>query len=335
MSCTSFSIRKTAILSTLLFLAALVAGCSQQPSIQDVVITEESEAEIAQKIATELTVEEGRLLRGYLQRSYPDLEDGRLPAGRTLGQMIADQRAFESSSAGGEVHAGHEEATDQPGGAGKAPAPKQSASQRQPAAAAPPGTETPGDRPAASKAPQPPPPPPAPTTATVPSGTTLQVRLRQAVSSKTNQAGDRFESRLEEDLKVDGHLLAPAGTLVSGTITEAEKSGKVKGRARMSLRLDEIHPGNSTYEIQTQALNFEASGTKKKDAKRVGLATGIGAAIGAIAGGGKGAVIGTAIGAGAGTGVVVATAGENVEFEVEQLFEFVLNESVKMQILPR
>ena len=55
--------------------------------------------------------------------------------------------------------------------------------------------------------------------------------------------------------------------------------------------------------------------------------------VGAIAGGGKGAAIGTAIGAGAGTGVVLATSGKNVEFEVEQLFEFVLEQGVKMKIL--
>ncbi len=85
--------------------------------------------------------------------------------------------------------------------------------------------------------------------------------------------------------------------------------------------------------FETNTLTFEASGTKKKDARRIGIATGIGAAVGAIAGGGKGAVIGTAIGAGAGTGIVVATAGENVEFGVEQLFEVVLEQGVKMKIL--
>ena len=68
-----------------LLLVALFPGCSQ--SIKDVVISEESETEIMRRLSTELTVEEARLLHGYLVRTYPELEEGRLPAGRTLGEI--------------------------------------------------------------------------------------------------------------------------------------------------------------------------------------------------------------------------------------------------------
>ena len=138
---------------------------------------------------------------------------------------------------------------------------------------------------------------------------------------------------LDHDLVVGDDLLARAGSRVGGTLTAVKKSGKVKGRARMSLTLTEIRVADETYKLHTNTLTFEASGSQKKDVTRMGIASGIGAVVGAIAGGGKGAAIGTAIGAGAGTAVAVATPGKSVEFEVEQLFEVVLEQGVKMKIL--
>jgi len=60
-------------------------------------------------------------------------------------------------------------------------------------------------------------------------------------------------------------------------------------------------------------LSFEAEGTKKQDATKVGAGAGIGAVIGGILGGGKGAAQGAAIGGAAGGGAVLATRGKEVE----------------------
>ncbi len=285
-------------------------GCSQ--SVKDLVISEESEAEIGRRLAAELTVQEARLLHAYLERTYPELEEGRLPAGRTLGEMINDQRALEGSGAANQNQAGGE-ITDHE------PSPPSAGAKTV-------STERP-------KAAEPPPPPPPPVTAVLPSGTTIQARLRAPISSRRNNTGDRFEALLDHDLVVGDHLLAPAGSRMVGTLTEVKKSGKVKGRAKMSLTFNELQAAGETYDVQTSILAFEASGSKKKDATRIGIASGIGAVVGAIAGGGKGAAIGTAIGAGAGTGVAVATPGKSIEFEVEQLFEVVLEQSAKMKII--
>src|SRR5688572_3374320 len=144
----------------------------------------------------------------------------------------------------------------------------------------------------------PPPPPPRPTTAVLPAGTPLDVRLMQAVSSGKDNVGDTFEAQLERDLEVDGKLLAKRGSLVTGKISEVVGSGRVKGRARMSVTLTEIKAGAESYPIQTSAVSFEAKSSTTKDAVKVGGAAGLGAIIGAIAGGAKGAAIGAVIGGG-------------------------------------
>jgi hypothetical protein len=169
--------------------------------------------------------------------------------------------------------------------------------------------------------------------ATVAAGTELPIRLAQALSSKTNTSGQSFEAWLEDDLIVDGKLVAPDGSQVKGRLVEVASSGKVKGRAKMSLVLSSIQVDDDDYSIKSNTLRYEARETKKKDATKIGIASGVGAVVGAIAGGGKGAAIGAGVGAGAGTGVVLATSGEEVEFDVEQRLQFKLEQPVEMKIL--
>jgi hypothetical protein len=153
------------------------------------------------------------------------------------------------------------------------------------------------------------------------------------LSSKTNTDGQKFETQLENDLVVDGYLLARSGDSIIGRLSNVKASGKVKGRASMALTLVEIRSGGENYAIGSNTLSFEAEGTGGRDAKRIGIAAGIGTVVGAIAGGGKGAAIGAAVGGGAGAGATLLTSGKEVEFPVEQLFEFSLEKPVEMKIL--
>ena len=100
----------------------------------------------------------------------------------------------------------------------------------------------------------------------------------------------------------------------------------------MAIRLETIHVEEDQVAVRSNTLRFEAEGTGKRDATRIGIASGAGAVIGAIAGGGRGAAIGAVIGAGAGTGVTMATPGDEVEFRTEQLFQFSLERPVEMKV---
>ncbi len=184
----------------------------------------------------------------------------------------------------------------------------------------------------AANSPVTPPPPPRPTTAVVPEGTVIDVRLGQMLSSATNHVGDTFDAILDRDLIVDGQMLAPKGSRVTGKVTDVVGSGKVKGLAHMTLALNAIKVGEDRYPIDTSTISVEAENTKSRDAKTIGAGAAIGAAIGAIAGGGKGAAIGGAIGGGAGTAGVLATKGKEVEFQPEHKFSFRLEKDVEMKI---
>ncbi len=177
-----------------------------------------------------------------------------------------------------------------------------------------------------------PPAPPQPRYVTISAGTLIPVRLQDPLDSAVNQSGDAFRAVVDADLLVGDVVAVPRGSLVEGKLTYVERSGRVKGRAAMSMQFVSLNVGGNVYPLQTEILSFEAEGTKKKDAAKVGVASGIGAAIGAIAGGGKGAAIGAAVGAGAGGATVMATRGEELQFDPEHTFEFTLNEGVPVRI---
>jgi hypothetical protein len=174
--------------------------------------------------------------------------------------------------------------------------------------------------------------PRVPQTVIIPAGTELEVRLSESLSSAQNQSGDTFESILNKNLEVNGAIAANRGSTVLGKLANVQQSGRTKGRAAMSMRLTEILAGDDSYSIRTETLFFEAESTKKQDAAKIGVGSGIGAVVGAIAGGGKGAAIGAAVGGGAGTATVLATRGRELEFGVEQLLRFTLAEDLEVKL---
>ena len=146
----------------------------------------------------------------------------------------------------------------------------------------------------------------------VPSGTELVLTLETPVSSETAKPDQPVRATLAKPVVVAGMEVIPHGALVTGAVVSAERSGKVKGRASIALRFNEVTVMNAPYRIITAQIVREAEATKGKDAKTIAVTTGVGTAIGAIAGGGKGAAIGAGVGGAAGTGAVLATRGKEV-----------------------
>jgi hypothetical protein len=147
---------------------------------------------------------------------------------------------------------------------------------------------------------------------TLPAGTTLPLDLKTAVGSDTSQVEDSVRATLRRAITVQGTQVLPAGTEVVGNVTQAERSGRVKGRARVAFRFTSLQHDGERYDIRTASIARLAEATKGEDAKKIAIGAGAGAALGAILGGGDGAAKGAAIGGAGGTGVVLATRGKEV-----------------------
>lgn len=173
-----------------------------------------------------------------------------------------------------------------------------------------------------------PPPPPKPKVAHLAAGRVIAVRTTRALSTKTMKTGDVFSAILDEPITVDDWVVAPAGARVDGRIVEADKGGRVKGKANISVELTSVTIGDGRkVEIVTSPIGSEAAASKGKDAAKVGIGAGAGAAVGAIAGGGQGAAIGALVGGGAGA----ALRGEAAEIPAEAVLAFQLRSPVTIQ----
>lgn len=147
---------------------------------------------------------------------------------------------------------------------------------------------------------------------TLPEGTQLRLRLRSALASDSNRVEDTVRAELREAVAAQGTTALPAGAELSGVVTEVERSGRVKGRARIAYRFDSLNNAGESYKVITAPVTHVAEATKGEDATKIAIGAGAGAAIGAVLGGGDGAAKGAAIGGAAGTGAVLATRGEEV-----------------------
>ena len=182
------------------------------------------------------------------------------------------------------------------------------------------------ERPVAVKAP---PEPPKANSVTITTGTVIQVRLRDSLSTERNKPGDSFSATIDQPIVVDGFVIAERGSRVEGRITELDRSGRVKGLARMALELTKMTTSDGQQiTIQTSAFERKAEDSKKKDAAKVGIGAAIGAVIGGIAGGGKGAGAGAGAGGAIGAGDVLLTRGTPVELASETRLSFRLQEPV-------
>ena len=150
---------------------------------------------------------------------------------------------------------------------------------------------------------------------TLPVGTDLPLELTSAIASDVSEVEDTVRATLRSAVTIDGQEVLAAGTELMGHVTEAERAGRVKGRARLAFRFTNLRHDHERLPLRTDTIVHEAEATKGEDATKVGIGAGAGAVIGAVIGGKSGAAKGAAIGGAAGTGAVIATRGKEVRLE--------------------
>ena len=147
---------------------------------------------------------------------------------------------------------------------------------------------------------------------TIPAGTALPLEMTSTISSESAQVEAPVSAKLRSAIAINGDTAIPAGSVLRGTVTDVERSGRVQGRAHLSFAFNEVSMNGGREDLKTNPLTFEADATKGDDATKVGVGAVGGAILGGILKGTKGAEKGSVAGAAAGTGVVLATRGKEV-----------------------
>jgi hypothetical protein len=165
----------------------------------------------------------------------------------------------------------------------------------------------------------------------VSAGNEIAITVDQALSSKDNNSGDRFDASLAEPVVVGEKVAIPKGAKVTGTVTEAKSAGRFKGNAAIAVTLSTVMVNGTKYEMKTTEVTETGKGRGKRTAEGAGGGAVVGALIGALAGGGKGAAIGAGAGAGAGTAGTALTGNRDVTIEPETRLRFKLLDPLEVR----
>jgi hypothetical protein len=155
------------------------------------------------------------------------------------------------------------------------------------------------------------------------------VSVLSNLASNTSQVEDMVRGALAAPIVIDGTTAVPKGAEVRGVVSEVKQSGRVKGKASLSIAFDRMVVRGETLRIQTAAVQLEAQDKKSDDVKKGGIGAGLGAVVGGIAGGGTGAAIGAVAG---GTGAVLGTKGREIEVPAGTVVNVLMQTALTVQV---
>ncbi|MCU1337135.1 MAG: hypothetical protein JWO19_2716 [Bryobacterales bacterium] len=186
--------------------------------------------------------------------------------------------------------------------------------------------------------------------AEIPQGAHVLLRMENSITTRTAKDGDFVYLRTGTPISVAGSIVLPVGSYVQGVVTNARRSGRVKGRAELAIRLETItFPNGPVYKFSPKLASVDSPGTEEqkvvgnenaieagptvgRDAARIAILAGYGAATGAIV---DRTVSGAGIGAGAGSAVglatVLLTRGREVELRQGTSLDVVFDRPVTLE----
>ena len=177
----------------------------------------------------------------------------------------------------------------------------------------------------------------------IPQGVHVALRLVNSVTTRTAQEGNYVYMRTATPIVSQGRVVVPVGSYVQGVVTHVRRSGRVSGKAELSIRIDTLTtPSGKVIQIAPHLSSVDSEGSDQHvdskendikqgsshgaDAEKVATLSGTGAAIGGLSERTWSAAgIGAGAGAGVGLATVLLTRGREVELRrgttVDVVFE--------------
>jgi hypothetical protein len=185
--------------------------------------------------------------------------------------------------------------------------------------------------------------------AEIPQGAHALLRLVNSVSTRTAREGDYVYLRTASPIVVNGQIVVPAESYVQGVVAHAQRSGRVKGRAELGIRIEtltfasgqvvqvaphlaSVDSEGSDQKVVTNENQVRQGGNVGSDAARIATLSGTGAAIGGLADRSwKGAGIGAGAGGAVGLASVLLTRGREVELRQGSTIDVVFDRPVSVE----
>jgi hypothetical protein len=96
---------------------------------------------------------------------------------------------------------------------------------------------------------------------TVPDGTKIRVRLDQTLSSGTADQGQVVELSVTEPIKVDGQVVIPEGSRVTGTVTTAQEKRHMGRAGKLDFSIDRVRAADGEWIPLRYTINKKNGGS--------------------------------------------------------------------------
>lgn len=96
---------------------------------------------------------------------------------------------------------------------------------------------------------------------TVPDGTKIRVRLDQTLSSGTADGGQVVELSVTEPIKIDGQIVVPEGSRVTGTVTEAQEKRHMGRAGKLDFSIDRVRAADGEWIPLRYTINKKSGGS--------------------------------------------------------------------------
>jgi hypothetical protein len=145
---------------------------------------------------------------------------------------------------------------------------------------------------------------------TLPPGTSLTLQLQDGVSAEENLAGDPLRAIVIEDVVLGDVAAIPAGSRVTGTLSEVVPRRKIGGRSVLVLVFDRLELASGSEAPIRATHRVEGRSDSGRDAGTIAGAAAGGALLGRVLKDrdrDRGALVGAILGAAAGTAIAAHT----------------------------
>jgi hypothetical protein len=183
----------------------------------------------------------------------------------------------------------------------------------------------------------------------IPKGAHVLLRMVNSISSRTASEGDFVYLRTASPVSAGGQIVVPVDSYVQGVVAQVKRSGRVSGRAQLTIRLEtltfaggrvmkftpkvtSVDSDETGQKVKGQEGEIEQGATKGHDVQQIAILAGTGAGIGGMADRSwKGAGIGGGIGSGVGLATVLLSRGREVELRQGTSLDVVFDRPVTLE----
>jgi len=101
--------------------------------------------------------------------------------------------------------------------------------------------------------------------AEIPQGSHTLLRLLNSISTRTARVGDFIYFRTATPIAAGGAIVVPSDSYVQGVVTRSERSGRVKGRAELAIRIETLTlPSGKVVKLNPKLASVDSAGTDQK-----------------------------------------------------------------------